>query len=54
MQRTRIKTDIDPHDARQRDLDALFAAIDAKDAEGFANFLTDDASFRFGPGGGRS
>ncbi len=29
-------------------LNNLFAAIDDKDADGFAAFLTDDASFRFG------
>lgn len=29
-------------------LEALFAAIDAFDAEAFAEFLTPDASFRFG------
>lgn len=29
-------------------LDNLFAAIDNKDAGGFAAFLTDDASFRYG------
>ncbi len=29
-------------------LNDLFAAIDGKDAESFAEFLTDDARFRFG------
>lgn len=29
-------------------LDDLFAAIDAKDADAFVGFLTDDAVFRFG------
>ena len=29
-------------------LPELFAAIDAKDAEGFLGFLTEDAAFRFG------
>jgi len=29
-------------------LDALFAAIDRKDTEGFVGFLTDDAVLRFG------
>jgi uncharacterized protein (TIGR02246 family) len=31
-------------------LDELFRTIDAKDADGFAEFLTDDAIFRFGNG----
>ena len=35
-------------DVRQSQLDALFAAIDAKDTSAFLGFLTDDASFRFG------
>ncbi|MCI0518502.1 MAG: nuclear transport factor 2 family protein, partial [Woeseiaceae bacterium] len=29
-------------------INALFAAIDRKDAKGFVEFLTDDAVFRFG------
>ena len=29
-------------------LDGLFAAIDAKDAERFVGYLSDDATFRFG------
>lgn len=48
MQTTKLQTRIDETDVRQRDLEALFAAIDAKDAERFASFLTEDASFRFG------
>ena len=35
-------------DVRQTRLDALFAAIDAKDTSAFLDFLADDASFRFG------
>ncbi len=31
-------------------LEKLFKTIDAKDAEGFAEFLTEDAVFRFGNG----
>ena len=31
-------------------LERLFKTIDAKDAEGFAQFLTEDAVFRFGNG----
>jgi uncharacterized protein (TIGR02246 family) len=31
-------------------LEKLFKTIDAKDAEGFAGFLTEDAIFRFGNG----
>lgn len=30
------------------DHDRLFAAIDARDAQGFAAFLTEDAEFQFG------
>jgi ketosteroid isomerase-like protein len=30
------------------DLEALYAAIDAKDADRFVTFLTDDAVFRYG------
>ena len=30
------------------DLDKLFASIDGMDAEGFARFLTEDGTFRFG------
>jgi uncharacterized protein (TIGR02246 family) len=48
MQASRLKTDIDAGDARQRSLESLFAAIDAQDAQTFASFLTEDASFRFG------
>ena len=33
--------------ARSR-IDALFASIDRSDADEFSNFLSDDASFRFG------
>jgi uncharacterized protein (TIGR02246 family) len=32
-------------------LEKLFATIDSKDADGFAEFLTKDAVFRFGNGG---
>ncbi len=32
----------------ERRLDALFRAIDAKDTETFLDYLTEDASFRFG------
>ena len=35
-------------EAQQSLLRNLFAAIDAKDVDGFAEFLTPDASFRFG------
>ncbi len=48
MQITKLHTEIDADDARQTSLEPLFAAIDAKDADGFAAFLTNDASFRFG------
>lgn len=39
---------MDAADSRQRDLEPLFAAIDAMDVEAFTGFLTDNASFRFG------
>lgn len=29
-------------------IESLFATIDARDAEGFARFLTEDGTFRFG------
>ncbi len=48
MQASKVQTTIDTGDARQQSLEALFAAIDARDAAGFADFLTDDARFRFG------
>jgi limonene-1,2-epoxide hydrolase len=44
----KVHTEIDSSNARQQSLEALFAAIDARDARGFADFLTDDARFRFG------
>jgi limonene-1,2-epoxide hydrolase len=43
-----VHTEIDTSDARERSLEPLFAAIDARDAKGFADFLTGDAYFRFG------
>ncbi len=48
MPAMKVHTEIDPSDARQQSLEALFAAIDAQDARGFADFLTEDARFRFG------
>ncbi len=48
MQAKKVHTEIDSSDARQQSLEPLFAAIDKQDARGFAEFLTDDASFRFG------
>ena len=48
MTAQRVTTDIDASDPRQRDLEPLFAAIDAKDAKAFAAFLTEKAKFRFG------
>jgi limonene-1,2-epoxide hydrolase len=48
MQAKKVQTEIDATDPRQESLEAVFAAIDAKDAERFAGFLTDDARFRFG------
>ena len=48
MQENRIRAEIDASDPRQRDLAALFSAIDAQDPAAFTSFLTDDASFRFG------
>lgn len=48
MPTKKVSAEIDTSDARQRSLEPLFAAIDARDAEAFADFLTDDASFRFG------
>ena len=48
MPSQRVTTDIDESDPRQRDLEPLFAAIDARDATAFAGFLTENASFRFG------
>jgi limonene-1,2-epoxide hydrolase len=45
---TIVRTEIDPDDPRQRSLEALFAAIDARNAREFADFLTEDARFRFG------
>lgn len=48
MPMKKVHAEIDTRDARQRSLEPLFAAIDSKDAEAFADFLTDDASFRFG------
>ena len=35
-------------DSQQKLLQDLFATIDARDADGFAGFLTEDAVFRFG------
>jgi ketosteroid isomerase-like protein len=35
-------------DARRAKIDALFAAIDAMDTAAFLEYLTDDATFRFG------
>ncbi len=43
-----VNAEIDSGDTRQTSLEALFTAIDAKDAAAFADFLTEDASFRFG------
>ncbi len=37
-----------PSEAQQGLLQELFAAIDARDADGFVGFLTEDATFRFG------
>jgi limonene-1,2-epoxide hydrolase len=48
MPANKVQTTIETGDARQQSLEALFAAIDAQDASGFADFLTDDARFRFG------
>ncbi len=48
MPTQRVTTEIDGTDTRQRDLEPLFAAIDAKDAKAFTEFLTEKASFRFG------
>ena len=48
MATQRIRAEIDESDPRQRDLEPLFAAIDAKDAKAFTGFLTEKASFRFG------
>ena len=48
MQAKIVHTEFDDSDARQQSLEALFTAIDAKDAAGFAEFLTENASFRFG------
>ncbi len=48
MSTHRIRAEIDDSDSRQRQLEPLFAAIDAMDAAAFTGFLTEDASFRFG------